>query len=171
MVEYNTNDDNDFFMATNDDRNYGAMVFRSELPEEGIAGPTARYAGMLGINEPLSDEPYSSVGFGRDVVPVVRLNVSLKTNTEVALDPANKVEITPNPANNVINLNVDLVENQERVSIRILDVNGRLVMDQPYLNLQRETMQFDVSGYPAGAYFLHFITESGVRTERFIVQH
>ena len=170
-VEYNTNDENDFFMATNDERNYGAMIFRSELPEEGIAGPTSRYAGMLAINEPLTDEPYSSVGFGRDLVPVVRLNVSLVTNTEVALDPANKVEITPNPANNVINLNLDLVENQERVSIRILDVNGRLVLDQPYLNLQRETMQFDVSGYPAGAYFLHFITESGVRTERFIVQH
>ena len=172
MVEYNTNDENDLFIATSDAINYGAMSYRSELPEEGIAGPASRYAGLLGVNEPLSDEPYSSVGFGQDLVPVVRLNLLDNTiNTKDLLSDLNVIEIAPNPANNKINVLIDLVENQETANIRIFDINGRLLVDQPFDNLKKQVVEFDVSDYTSGNYFLHLITEDGVKTERFVVQH
>lgn len=169
MVEYSTNDEVDFALVANDVMDYSAMSFRSEL--DGIPEGFARYAGMLGVNGDLDSEPYSSVGFGMDLVPVVRLNLGLPIDTENPLDAANLLELSPNPANNKINLKVDMVESMERVSIRIMDVTGRLILDQPYSDLQSETLEFDVSNFANGAYFLHFITENGVRTERFVVQH
>jgi PA domain/Secretion system C-terminal sorting domain len=170
MVEYNINDEVDFALVASDVIDYGAMAFRSEI-NGGIPAGLARYAGMLGVNGDLESEAYSSIGFGRDLVPVVRLNIQQPTSIEETLDASNLIEISPNPADNKINLNIELVETQERVSIRIFDVNGRMIMDQPYENMKNESFEFDVSDYTSGAYFLHFITENGVRTERFIVQH
>ena len=171
MIEYRTNDQNDLFISTNNEYDYAAMIFRSELPNEGIAGDSARYAGMLGVNEPLEDEPYSSVGFGRDLVPVVRLNLGIVDNVENVLDEANIVEVLPNPADQKINLNFELVENQQNIEVRIYDLNGRLLLDQPYENMQNGMLEYDVSNYSSGSYFIQLVTDQGVRTKRFIVQH
>ncbi len=169
MVEYATTDEVDFALVASDEIDYSAMAFRSEL--DGVPEGNGRYAGMLGVNGDLESEPYSSVGFGQDLVPVVRLNLGTPVNTYNPLDPANVLELSPNPTSEKINLKIDLVELQERVSIRIFDVNGRLILDQPYENMQHQMLQFDVSDFTSGTYFLHFITENGVKTERFVVQH
>ncbi len=170
MVEYVTIDQVDFIMRNSTALDYGAMVTRSEL--DGIPDGNGRYSPLVGLNDDLESEPYGSVGFGRNTVPVVRLNIAPPPDAvDNPLDVANSIKISPNPSNNTINLAVDLVEVQERVSIRIHDINGRLLLDQAFENLQHETLQFDVSKYASGAYFLHFVTNDGVRTERFIVHH
>jgi hypothetical protein len=166
MLEYATNDEVDFTMA-GAGVDYGATSFLSEMG----AMESWRYAYMLGINGDLESEPYSSAGFSGGITPVVRLNIAGIVSVEETLDASNLIEIAPNPADNKINLNIELTETQERVNIRILDVNGRLILDQPYENMKYESLEFDVSNYTSGTDFLHFITENGVRTERFIVQH
>ncbi len=168
MIEYVTLDEVDFALVAGE-INFDAMTFRSEL--DGIPEGNARYAYMLGVNGDLEAEPYSSAGFVTRMAPVVRLNIAMIESADEVLDASNIIEISPNPADNKINLNIDLTEMHERVNIRILDVNGRLILDQPHDNVKQETLQFDISNYASGAYFLHFITESGVRTKRFIVQH
>lgn len=168
MVEYATNDIVDFALVAGL-INFDAMTFRSEL--DGIPAGNARYAYMLGVNGDLESEPYSSAGFVTRMAPVVRLNITQPVKVDETLDLGNIIEISPNPADKKINLKVDLVEAQDQVNIRILDINGRLILDQPYDNVKNEMLQFDVSNYASGTYFLHFITEIGVRTERFIVQH
>ena len=171
MIEYSTNDEVDFALVASDVLEYRGMIFRTEETMD-IADPGSRYASMLGVNGDLSSEPYSSLGFGRDLVPVVRLNISDGTiGFNDPLAPENIVEVSPNPANNKINLKVDLVETNKNVNIRILDVNGRLILDQNYEDIKTESLQIDVNNFANGAYFLHFITEKGMRTERFIVQH
>ncbi len=171
MVEYATNDEVDFALVASEETNYSGMVFRSEETQD-QAGPESRYAALLGVNGDLDSEPYSTVGFGRDIVPVVRLNISPKPDAvNNPLDAANIIQVSPNPADSKINLKVDLVETQENVSIRIFDVTGRLLLDQPQTNMKSEMLEFNVSNFTNGTYFLHFITEDGVRTERFIVQH
>ena len=168
MIEYTTNDEIDFVMA-GAVIDYAAMSFRSEL--DGIPAGFGRYAYLLGINGDLTTEAYSSAGFVTPIAPTVRLNITPIVGVDETLDEANIIEVSPNPADNKINLRIDLVEMHPNVNARILDVNGRLIMDQPYENVQNEMLQIDVSNYASGAYFLHFITEHGVRTERFIVQH
>lgn len=171
MLEYLANDDvTNLFIASSDQRNYGAMALRSE-EVEGIADDGARYGELLGIDEDLDGIPYETSGFTSGVVPVIRLNLSLVTAVDETLDEANVVEISPNPADNQINLNIDLVETLERANIRILDLNGRLIYERHFEDIRNESLLFDVSAYAPGAYFLHFVTEKGVRTKRFIVQH
>ena len=170
MVEYSTIDDVDFAMA-GAAVDYGAMAYRSEL-DGGIPAGLARYGYMLGINGDLSTEPYSSAGFVTAVTPVVRLNLApAPSKVEETLDEANLIEIAPNPADQKINLKVDLVEKHANVNIRILDIHGRLMTNQEFDDIQNEMIEFDLNNFASGAYFLHFITEKGVRTERFIVQH
>ena len=171
VVEYATNDDVDFAMA-GAAVDYGAMVYRSEEFDNGIEDGNARYGYMLGINGDLTTEPYSSAGFVTAIAPIVRLNI-IPPPAKVAevLDDANRIEITPNPADNEINLKVDLVKKQAKVNIKIFDTNGRLILDQIYDDVKTQQIPFEISDYNSGIYFLHFITEEGVRTERFIVQH
>ena len=127
---------------------------------------------MIGTAEDLDNEIYNTGAFNTGDVPVVRLNIGPgPDNTNNILDAANIIEISPNPADNQFNLKIDLVETEETTNIRILDVNGRLVFDRDYQDIKTESLLFDVSAYAPGAYFLHFVTEKGVRTERFIVQH
>lgn len=169
MIEYTTNDQVDFALMASDVQDYRAQIWRAE--QDGIPEGNGRYAALLGVNGDLESEAYASVGFGNDLVPVVRLNIGLPVSTDNLLDEANVLDLSPNPASNKISLNVDLVETQERVNIRIFDVHGKIIMDQAYENMKNETLNFDVSNFTSGAYFLHFITENGVRTERFVVQH
>jgi len=171
MIEYVATDQVNFFIAGSGDVSYSAMSLRSE-EVAGIADEGARYGEMLGIAEDLESEPYSSAGFTSGIVPVVRLNLGgPPVSTKETLDAANIIGITPNPANSQINLSVDLVKTQASVNVRILDVNGRLMLNQHFDGIKKQTLPFDVSDYSPGAYFLHFITENGVRTQRFIVQH
>ena len=171
VVEYATNDDVDFAMA-GAAVDYGAMVYRSEEFDNGVEEGNARYGYMLGINGDLTVEPYSSAGFVTAIAPIVRLNITPPpARVAEVLDDANRIEITPNPANDEINLKVDLVQKQENVNIKIFDTNGRLILDQIYDDVKSQQIPFEVSDYNSGIYFLHFITEDGVRTERFIVQH
>ncbi len=168
MVEYATIDEVNFAMA-GALVDYGAMTYRSEL--NGVPEGNGRYGYMLGVNGDLESEPYSNAGFTTATTPVVRLNIGMIVNVDETLDAANIIQISPNPADNKIKLNIDLIEMYSNVNVRILDVNGQVILNQVYENLQHETLEFDVSKYASGAYFLHLVTEEGARTERFIIQH
>ncbi len=166
MLEYSTVDDVDFTMMASEAYDYGAQAFRSE---ELL---TPRYGSMLGINGDLTTEPYGSTGFGRDIVPVVRLGIGtepLFLNTNDILSDDNKITVTPNPAETFINLNFDLVESHNDAIVRIMDVTGKVITERVYSNVQNDTFKYNVSNYAAGTYFAHFISEGGSKTVQFIV--
>lgn len=166
MLEYNTVGSTPIAVAASEDYDYGATVFRSDSLE------MPRYPGMLGINGDLTTEPYSSVGFGRDIVPVVRLSVgeALGTvSTQDILSDDNVVTVTPNPATDYINLNLDLVNTQEEAIVRILDVTGKTILVRNYENIQKETFEYSVNDLATGTYFLNLITNDGNKSIRFVV--
>jgi hypothetical protein len=166
MLEYNTVGSTPIEIAASEAYDYGATVFRSDSLE------MPRYPGMLGINGDLTTEPYSSVGFGRDIVPVVRLSVgeALGTvSTQDILSDDNVVRVMPNPATDYINLNLDLVNVQEEAIVRILDVTGKTILQREYDNIQKETFEYSVSNLATGTYFLNLITNEGNKSVRFVV--
>ncbi len=130
-----------------------------------------RYAGMLGVNGDLDSVAYNSTGFGRDVVPVVRLNLMDGT---VKTDDIKKTDLTltlsPNPVKSYLQLDIKWEAILPEATVRIFDANGRLLVDNNFKNLTTETLSFDVSKFSAGAYFLQFISEENVKVERFFVQ-
>lgn len=168
MLEYSTVDLTGFVMMASDDYDYSAQVFRTE--ELGVP----RYGSMLGINGDLTSEPYSSVGFGQDIVPVVRLSIGTEPNmlpnaVGDLLSDDNKLTVSPNPAESFIALNLDLTQTHDEAIIRIMDVSGKVMMDRAYANVQNETFEYNVSNFPAGTYFVHFISEEGSKAVQFVV--
>ena len=165
MIEYATADEVDLELVASTDLNYGPMIFQSEQNGK------PRYAGFLGVNGDLSSEPYSSIGFGRNVVPVLRLNLDMTDNIPETLPPSYNLLLSPNPTNLFLNIEVDFPKVQNDAIIKIFDVNGSLLTQQSYKNIKYENIKFDLSKFAAGTYFLQFVSDAGVRTERFVVQH
>ncbi len=167
MVEYITEDQVDFVLSASEDYNYQAMAF--------ITGPDIlnqpRYAAMLGINGDLSVEPYSWVGFGLDIVPVVRMNVSPVTFVNEPLSEANKVNLFPNPVQDQLTVSLDMEQRFDKVYVRISDLHGRILSEATYDDVWQTTLQFDTSAYPSGTYQLTIITDKGHTTRRFVVTH
>lgn len=170
MVEYVPMDDVDLEFVVSTAIDYGPTIFATDLLDY------PRFASMLGIGEDgsLESEAYASIGFGYQFVPVVRLNISGQhptVSTTNALSPDSKLELSPNPANDVLNVAIDLAEIQKEAIIKIYDSNGSILIEKNYKNLKYEKINFDLSKFVIGTYFLHFITADGVRTERFVVHH
>ena len=89
MLEYITNDQQDLVMMAGE-IDYTDMINRSAM--DGITA--TRYASLLGIGGVLDDEPYSTLGFGADLQPVVRLNIrstSMIITSEVTNDTCDNV--------------------------------------------------------------------------------
>ncbi len=165
MLEYATASTIDIEFVASTALDYTAQIALSEQ------NGSPRYASMLGINGDLDSVAYNSVGFGRDMVPVVRLNLTDQlVSNKTILTSDLTLTLSPNPVSNLLRLNVNSEEMLPEVTIRIFDLNGRQLIEQNYKNWINEPFIFDVSTYNPGAYFLQFITDKNVVTERFIVQ-
>lgn len=168
MIEYATNDDVNLYFSGSTAFDYGAQVFLStNLPV-----PAIRQAEMIGLGGDLEAEVFDNGAFASGIVPVCRLSIGdtpLMVGTDDLLSDENLIAISPNPASDYINLSLDLVETHERAAIRIMDVSGKLIVEHKYENVQKETFSYDISNFASGTYFMHFISDLGMKSERFIV--
>ena len=165
IIEYETSSQTEIWFGASEDFDYGAMNFRS-----GELG-APRYAGALGIAGSLADETYSTLGFGFDIVPVVRLSVgsALGVGTVNVLSEDNKVAVFPNPATDKVNLSMELTQNFDQVQVSLLDLSGKVLETRSLQNVQEATETFRVSELPAGSYILQINTEAGNRNVPFQV--
>lgn len=164
MVEYYNDDQANFFMASSDQIDYGAMI----LANDSIDRP--RYAAMLGVAGDLSTEPYSSLGFGYDIVPVVRMTVGAQPNSAKDLSKLeNEFTVFPNPASDVVNLQLSLSKQAQTATVRLFDISGKMLQQFQYDNVQKDRYQYRVNNLSSGTYFLQVITEEGAGTQKFTV--
>lgn len=112
-------------------------------------------------------------GFGSEVTSLVRMNIreegSTRTN-EVQLTDK-QVRVFPNPANDVLNIKVELENNTAQAEFKVMDTTGKTLWRSMYNDISQQTAIYDTSELAAGTYFLHIRTDQGVKTKRFIVQH
>ena len=165
-LEFITEDDSRVEFAVSDERDYGAMVLNS------LQQDRPRFAGMLGIAGSLEDEPYSSLGFGRNFVPVVRLNIGeepLFSSTKDELDPATVVQLYPNPATVEAHYRFALTAPSTQVSWQLLDLTGRVVQTEYWQNTLQQEFTVDLRQLPAGTYFLRLETDRGYSIRQLVV--
>ena len=103
--------------------------------------------------------------------PRIRMNIEESEIIDAvdALDKANKIDIFPNPASDVINLKLELASTFDNGIVKITDAAGKTLRVQEYSNIQNELFTYDVSSFAAGTYFVQFVSEEGTRTERFTI--
>jgi hypothetical protein len=165
MVEYSTDvEGTTIEMGMSDAVDYGAMIFRS-----GLDG-APRYGSFLGINTPLDEEPYSSLGFGWDLVPAVSISFGEPSSVreEILLDA--NLAVFPNPASSQVTLGMHFNETMKNVTIQLLDINGRLLETRRMDNVKDQDVNFNIQNLTPGSYFMKVTTEKGTRTEAFKVQ-
>ncbi len=85
---------------------------------------------------------------------------------------ASKVNITPNPANDVMNVEFKLETVNPTVAVSILDNHGRAVMGtQLEKNFQNGVMTFNVNSLPSGVYSVWIRTAEGSTMKQVAICH
>lgn len=83
-----------------------------------------------------------------------------------------KFSITPNPANEYVNLNLDLDGVNPSVAVSILDANGRVAVGtQIEKNIQEGVMNFNVKSLPSGTYYMWVRTAEGSTLKPIAICH
>ncbi|MDX1939512.1 MAG: T9SS type A sorting domain-containing protein [Saprospiraceae bacterium] len=111
-------------------------------------------------------------GFGSGVTAQVRMRI--RSTTTATKDPQladNQIDVYPNPAQNTLNVKIDLQEVSTTAQVSVLDATGRTMLVRSYEGVKSQTIPMDVSRWASGTYFLHVRTDEGVKTERILVQH
>lgn len=172
VMQYVASADQPLFMSASEAYNYGATVFLTDSID------MPRYASVLSVGA--SDEPeFSTVGFGRGIVPVMRLSIGNNPdldgepilNATEPLAAENLMKVFPNPANELFTLDLKLQDMNDWAEIRLFDLSGRILFQRRYDNIQEGRFVYDVSQLTNGVYFLQLNTPNGARTERIVVQH
>ncbi len=111
-------------------------------------------------------------GFTGNWNAVLRLHLDgfLVSGTEDVkqLDNA-KINLFPNPTTEFVTVDLELENVSEAVEIKIMDVNGRVLSNQTFNNVQNNKFTFDVKNYAAGNYFIRVQTEEGIKTKHFTI--
>ncbi len=129
------------------------------------------FTNFTGFGADLTAETYQMFGFDGQVPPVVRLRIDQSTSTNDLPDISNEFAVFPNPANDLLHVQFLLEDRTDLATVRIMDVAGKLILEDRVNNLQSLTRQYNLSTFANGTYFLQVRTATGVGTQKFVVQH
>ena len=150
-------------LTGNNESDYGATGFLTDSIGVGrLACMWNTTSDDGGINNDLTQVTFN---------PRMRMHVSeyFEVSVNNPLDVANKVNVYPNPATDVVNMELDLVENLNNAVVRIVDLNARNVMEVIYEDLSSQTLTYSVANLAAGTYFLKIQSDKGYITKKFTI--
>lgn len=162
MLEYFADNvgDVDLFINYSEEQDYETTV--NYLETSG----SSHYASMLGIGNPLSEVTYSSLAFGFDRIPMIRLETEEIVGLQNILPGDFKVEISPNPTTGDIGIDFDFPETVPTVSLHLYNQSGKLLITKDLATIQNERSVINGRKLAAGIYYLEIITDAGRRTMR-----
>jgi hypothetical protein len=167
VVEYIAEGETEVRIGGSDAVDYTAMIFNTAENFE------PRYALVLGVNGDLESEPYSTLGFGQDLVPAVRVSVGGPFTNDVseALPANNLTRVFPNPAVADVTLDLEFTRPMDEVQVQMVDINGKVLGVRTLQGVQQTQLTYDVSSLAAGIYYFQITSDAGTRVETFMVQH
>lgn len=116
-----------------------------------------------------TDQLYTA-GWAGQFNGLIRLHMNgfVSDSDDVALAPS-QVTVQPNPVSDLVNLQFDLDAVADEVAVAIIDISGKVLQMERYSNVLDNTLEFNVSNYPAGTYFFAIRTPDGYSTEKFVI--
>jgi hypothetical protein len=87
---------------------------------------------------------------------------------EAALEAG--INVFPNPANDILNVQIDLQEAAQQLNIRLVNAFGQIVSEQYLGQLQSDMIEIDLNKVPAGAYMLQVLDGRSQFIQSVIVQ-
>ena len=162
MLEYIAEDQTDLFINFSENHNYEATLDYLET------SGTSRFASMLGIGNPLSSVTYSSLAFGLDKMPIVRLEIDETVGVQSVLPEDFQIEISPNPTAKDISISFDFPERVPTISLNLYNQTGKLLTTKNLTNVQNQSSSIPGNNLAAGIYYLETLTDLGRRTMQVI---
>jgi hypothetical protein len=166
-VRYNDPTPPLLFMLASDTIDYTATV----AAHNSAPGLVPQYASALDVG---NDGTFSMLGFGYNIVPVVRLHIGespILTPTAETEVPAVAITVSPNPADKAfeVHLKGDFVAIEAR--LRVTDASGKTVLDREIKDSLNKSFTFAARQLPSGWYTVRLETDGGNFTKPLIVQH
>lgn len=130
-----------------------------------------QYASILDVG---NTGTFSTIGFGYNIVPVVRMHIG--TGQDCILMAANELKgatplfLAPNPARDWVKLYLDDSRIYTNAALTITDLSGRVALTQAPGRLQQGALQVDVSRLPAGMYGVRLVADGVVGVGKLVVE-
>jgi hypothetical protein len=100
----------------------------------------------------------------------VGLELAMSTAVDENPLPENSVQIYPNPASDVVRVDVNF-ESATDLSITIADALGKIIAVIPAKNVVSDQFTQNMTRYPSGNYIVRVATKQGTKTEHIVVTH
>ncbi len=162
MLEYFADDPTDLFINYSDERDYETTLDYFE------STGTTRFASMLGIGNPITEVTYSSLAFGFDRIPMVRLGTEETVGVRDILPENFRMDISPNPTAGDIIIHFDFPENISNATLRLYSQSGKLLSAENGITIQRARKVISGNNLVPGMYFVELRTNVGRRTVRVV---
>ncbi len=147
-------------------------------PASSPVPPAPAYVGSAGINYPYDAYLFEQTGLfvliGNPGAPIVRMQLEgYKPITSVDAKPldAEKLVVLPNPATDLLRVDLDLAAKNEKVTMVLVDWMGRLVRTQVLSNFEAGVVNLNVADLPSGNYILSVQTEEGRTARKVAICH
>jgi Secretion system C-terminal sorting domain len=129
-----------------------------------------RYDQFVGVGDNGTNVWEGGAYFGAGFNPAIRMIIyPFLVDTKEILSDKNKFEIYPNPANNLITLDIEL-ENMTSVMLaRVLNLQGQVMMEKEVDNFKSGNVQLDVSNLVSGNYMVQIFSKDGTKTKQVVI--
>ncbi len=130
-----------------------------------------RLTTMTGTAGDLTQDTYSPNGFSPlvgDYSYVIRWNISKSDITSTPDLPSidDQTTVFPNPAADWVQIQFDLKEPSDIMTVELIDPSGRVVSKHRWENVQKEVRSIPAAGLSPGVYFLRMVSDKGWAIKR-----
>lgn len=128
------------------------------------------YAIITSVGSIATNPTIDSV-FGNDVVKMIWINKSSGIEGKQTQNRIESINTYPNPATTQLSFNYNFIDGDQSAVARILDLNGRVVYENIYVNnMGNQKFDLDINSLSNGAYILQFMVGDKTMMSKFNVQ-
>jgi hypothetical protein len=131
--------------------------------------PVSRYNDVIGVGSADINGDWSTGGWNGGISPAMRLITQPVTVSNEEITAEYSLSLYPNPAQDLVNIEIDFEERVDNLEVSITDITGKVMEVRNISNVMSTNTQFDVRSYSTGVYFAKIRTNEGIATQRFVV--
>jgi hypothetical protein len=148
-----------YYGVINSNANTAAAVWRTNV-----------FAGTKYIQTNLNSDPARDTVSANNNIPNIQMTIwPGRVDNKEVLSDNNKMAIFPNPASDRIHVDLNLEQQESVILLRIIDVNGRIIMEKEYNNVKQGQFELNMSTLANGTYSLQLQTIDAYKTMRFVI--
>jgi len=100
----------------------------------------------------------------------IDMEIAGVVSSTVEIDETIDMSIFPNPATDAVTVDLNLAEVSKDVNVQIVDISGKVVANNNFTNVRDNALNINTTELASGVYMINVFTDSGVKSERILIQ-